>query len=99
MNNGFSIAVFENFRRNTFFGLIIGAPSMIADAWRTSSFTRVQLLRAEDAPRRFELSLHQGGYFLLRATFEPSMPCDHHGARITSFDTIGRLMADLNAKN
>jgi hypothetical protein len=74
----------------TLFGLFIAAPSMIVGAWRTSSFTRVQLLRAESAPRRFELSFHRGGHFLLRATFVPSIACDRHGARVSSFDAVGR---------
>lgn len=74
----------------TFFGLVIATPSMIASAWRTSSFTRVQMLRAGDKPRRFELSLHRGGHFLLRATFEPPTPCNHHGAQVTSFGAVGR---------
>jgi hypothetical protein len=82
----------------TFFGLLIAAPSMIAGAWRTSSFTRVQLLRATDAPRRFELSLHRGGHFLLRATFDPPMPCDQHGARVKSFGAVGRWQDMLDGR-
>jgi len=53
----------------TFFGLLIEAPSTIACAWRTSFFTRVQLLRA---------------------TFDPPMPCDQHGARVSSFGAVDR---------
>lgn len=82
----------------TFFGLLIAAPSMVAGAWRTSSFTRVQLLRAEDAPRRLELSLHRGGHFLLRATFEPPMPCNPHGACISSFGAVGRWQDMLDGR-
>jgi hypothetical protein len=82
----------------TFFGLLIAAPSMIVGAWRTSSFTRVQLLHATDAPRRFELSFHRGGHFLLRATFDPPMPCDHHGARVNSFGAVGRWQDMLDGR-
>ena len=82
----------------TLFGLLIKAPSLMAGAWRTSSFTRIALLRAEDAPRRFELSLHRGGHFLLRATFEPSVPCDSRGARITSFGAVGEWQGALDGR-
>ncbi len=82
----------------TFFGLLIATPSMIAGAWRTSAFTRVQLLRAESKPRQFELSVHRGGHFLLRATFEPPVPCDHHGARVSSFSAVGRWQDMLDGR-
>jgi len=82
----------------TFFGLLIAAPSMIAGAWRTSSFTRVQLLCGDDTPRRFELSLHRGGHFLLRATFEPPMLCNHHGAQVSSFAAVGRWQDMLDGR-
>ena len=82
----------------TFFELLIAAPSVAADAWRTSSFTRVQLLRAEDAPRRLELSLHRGGHFLLRATFKPPVPCNPHGACISSFGAVGRWQDMLDGR-
>jgi hypothetical protein len=80
----------------TFFALLIVAPRMVAEAWRTSIFTRVQLLVAEGAPRRLELSLHRGGHFLLRATFEPPMSCDPHGACIMSFGAVGHWQEMLD---
>lgn len=82
----------------TFFALLIAIPSMVADAWRTSSFTRIQLLHADDAPRQFELSLHRGGHFLLRATFEPPMPCNSHGACISSFGAVGHWQEMLDGR-
>lgn len=82
----------------TFFGLLIAAPSMVAGAWRTSAFTRVQLLRADDSPRRFDLSLHRGGHFLLRATFEPPMRCNADGACINSFGAVGRWQDMLDGR-
>lgn len=82
----------------TFFGLLIAGPSLIAGAWRTSSFTRIQALHAQDAPRRFELSLHHGGHFLLRATFDPPIPCGSHGACTTSFGAVGRWQEVLDGR-
>ena len=73
----------------TLIALVIAIPLMIVEAWRTSRFTRVQLLRAENEPRRLELSLHSGGHFLLRATFEPPMPRDAHGTCVSSFGAVG----------
>lgn len=74
----------------SFLALLIAAPSLSAQAWRRSSFTRIQLLHAQDAARRFELSLHRGGHFVLRATFEPPMPCDARGSRVASFGAVGQ---------
>ena len=74
----------------TLFGLLAATPRLIADAWRLSSFTRQQLLIAHDGPRHFTLSLHRHGYFLLRATFDPGVPCNEHGGFINSFGAPGR---------
>ena len=74
----------------TLFGLLATTPQLIADAWRHSSFTRQQLLVADDGPRHFTLSLHRHGYFLLRATFAPGVSCNEHGAFISSFGAPGR---------
>jgi hypothetical protein len=82
----------------TVFGLLMTAPPMIAAAWRTSSFTRIKLLEAEDAPRRFELSLHRGGHFVLRARFEPAVPCDSHGGHINWFGAVGRWQDVLDGR-
>lgn len=82
----------------TFCTLLIAAPLIIASAWRTSRFTRVQVLYGEDEPRRFELSLHRGGHFLLRATFKPPMLCNAHGARIASFAKVGRWQGTLDGR-
>ena len=82
----------------TFFGFLIAAPSMVASAWQTSSFTRVKLLRAEGTPRRLELSLHRGGHFQLRATFDPPMPCNPHGACISSFSAVGQWQDMLDGR-
>ena len=74
----------------TFFTLLIASPTIAANTWRTSRFTRVQLLLGEAMPRRFELSLHRGGHFLLRATFEQPVQCNAHGACVISFGAVGR---------
>ena len=74
----------------TLFGLLAATPRLIADAWRLSSFTRQQLLVADDGSRHFTLSLHRHGYFLLRATFDSGVPCNEHGAFISSFGAPGR---------
>ena len=74
----------------TLFGLLAATPHLIADAWRLSSFTRQQLLAADDGPRHFTLTLHRHGYFLLRATFEAGVPCNEHGAFINGFGAPGR---------
>ena len=73
----------------TLFVLLVVAPRLAADAWRTSRFTRVQRFRAEDGPGRFELSLHRGARFLLRVTFDPSMPCGGQGAHVSGFGLVG----------
>lgn len=70
------------------FGYVL--PKLAAESWRTSRFTRLRVLRAHDARRRIELSLHRNGHFLLRAAFDPSTPVDAHGARIVSFGMLGR---------
>lgn len=59
----------------TFFALLAAAPRLISEAWRLSSFTRQQLLVADDGPRHFTFSLHRRGHFLLRATFDAGVPC------------------------
>jgi hypothetical protein len=82
----------------TIFGMLMAAPAMIAAAWRTSSFTRIHLLQAEDAARRIELSLHRGGHFQLRATFAPGVPCDGQGACITWFGAKGRWQHALDGR-
>jgi len=41
----------------TLFGLLAATPRLITEAWRLSSFTRQQLLVADDGPRHFTLSL------------------------------------------
>ena len=82
----------------TLFALFLAAPSLVAGAWHTSRVTRIQLLEAEDAPRRFELSLHRGGHFLLRATFEPPLASDAHGACISSFGAVGRWQEMLDGQ-
>ena len=82
----------------TIFRLLLVAPAAIAAAWRTSSFPRIALLQAEDAARRFELSLHRGGHFLLRARFEPAVPCDRQGACITWFGAVGRWQDALDGR-
>ncbi len=74
----------------TLFGLLAAAPRLIAEAWRLSSFTRQQLLVAEDGPRHFSLSLHPHGYFLLRATFNPGVQCNQNGAFVNSFGASGQ---------
>ena len=81
---------FGLFTDYTLFGLIAATPRLIAEGWRLSSFTRQQLLAADDGPRHFTLSLHRHGYFLLRATFDPGVPCNEHGAFINSFGAPGR---------
>lgn len=73
----------------SFLALLIATPRMIRGAWRSSSFTQVQLLQAQDQTRRFELSLHRGGHFVLRATFEPPMRTAASGARVTAFGAPG----------
>jgi hypothetical protein len=74
----------------TFFALLAATPRLISEAWRLSSFTRQQLLVADDGPRHFTLSLHRQGHFLLRATFDTGVPCNEHGAFISSFGAPGR---------
>ncbi len=82
----------------TFFGLVITAPALLAEVWHTSRFTRMQLVRAEDPPRRFELSLHRGGHFWLRATFEPPTPCNPRGGRINSYGAVGHRRAEPDGR-
>lgn len=74
----------------TFFGLLISAPWMVAGFWRRSFLTRVQFLIAEDGPRRFELSLHRGGHFWLRATFDPPVRRDPHKSYVSGFGREGQ---------
>jgi hypothetical protein len=74
----------------TLFSLLAASRRLIVDAWNTSSFTRQRLLEAEDGPRRFTLSLHRGGRFLLRAAFEPPVSSNEHGALAVSFGEVGR---------
>jgi hypothetical protein len=74
----------------TVFSLLAALPRLVAEIWHTSSFTRQQLLEAQDGPSRFTLSLHRGGRFLLRAAFEPPVPSNEHGALIASFGEVGR---------
>lgn len=78
------------FTDHTLFGLLAATPRLVAEAWRLSSFTRQQLLVADDGPRHFTLSLHRHGYFLLRGTFDPGVPCNEHGAFAGSFGAPGR---------
>jgi hypothetical protein len=77
----------------TLFGVLAATPRLIVGAWRLSSFTRQQLLVADDGPRHFVLSLHRHGHFLLRATFDPGVRCDEHGAFISTFGAPGRWEA------
>lgn len=82
----------------TLFTLLIAAPALVADEWRTSRFTRVKLLLAEETPRKLELSLHRGGHFLLRATFIPPAPCDKHGACIRNYGAVGRWQDTVDGR-
>jgi hypothetical protein len=74
----------------TLVALVIAIPRLAVEVWRTSRFTRLKLLIAEDPPRRFQLSLHRGGHFLLQAKFEPPLLHNAHGARIVAFGAAGR---------
>lgn len=73
----------------TLIALVIAIPRLAAEVWRTSHFTRLQLLVAEDPPRRFQLSLHRGGHFLMQATFEPPLIRDTHDSHVVAFGTVG----------
>lgn len=74
----------------TLFAIMAAAPRLIAEVWHTSSFTRQALLAAVDAPRHIMLSLHRGGYFLLRGTFDARVPCGVQKGFISSFNVAGR---------
>jgi hypothetical protein len=74
----------------TLFAMMAAATRLIAEVWHTSSFTRQALLAAVDGPRHFMLSLHRGGYFLLRGTFDAGVPCGVKGGCISSFNVAGR---------
>lgn len=73
----------------TLFSWLVAAPRLIKEAWQTSAFTRIWQLRASDSSRLFDLSLHRGGHFFLRATFEPPASCDDYGACIQSYGVVG----------
>jgi hypothetical protein len=74
----------------TLFGFFAATPRLVIEAWRLSSFTREQLLVADDGPRHFTLSLHRHGYFFLQGRFDPGVPCNEHGAFISAFGAPGR---------
>ncbi len=74
----------------TLFAMVAAAPRLIAEVWHTSSFTRQTLLAAVDGPRHFRLSLHRGGYFLLRGTFDAGVASSVPGGFISSFSVPGR---------
>lgn len=82
----------------TLFSLIYATPCILADEWRTSRFTRIHHMRAEDGPRQFELSLHRGGRFLLRVRFDPPTSCNAYSARIASSGLLGRWESTPNGQ-
>ncbi|MFN0243585.1 MAG: hypothetical protein ACKVWV_11890 [Planctomycetota bacterium] len=67
---------------------VVAVPILVADAWRTSRFTRVRRLRAHDCKRHVELSLHRNGYFLVKGTFD-STRVAASGATLLSFGLVG----------
>lgn len=67
---------------------LLSLPSLIATL-RESQVNRVQFFRADDPPRHFALSLHEGMRFRLRIEFDPRVPVDRYGAKVSSIDAGG----------
>lgn len=80
----------------TLFAIVVAAPRLIAEVWSTSVFTRQALLAAHDGPRHFILSLHRGGHFLLRGTFDAGVPGRVQGGFISGFSVPGRWETNSN---
>lgn len=70
--------------------VVVAVPILAADAWRTSRFTRVRLLRAHDSTRHVELSLHRNGHFLVRCTLDSTSVAAASEATLVSFGVLGR---------
>ena len=69
--------------------LILAIPSMIWDAWSTSSFNLVHNFESNSGGRQDDIRLFKMGKFTIRCEYEPPVPCNEHGALITSRGFIG----------
>jgi hypothetical protein len=69
--------------------LVLALPTLIGEAWATSRVNLVRTFVSRQSGRVIELRLFKRAIFTIEVTFDPPVPCNPHGALISSFGLTG----------
>lgn len=69
--------------------LILCVPRLLNEFWSTSRVNLVRSFVSRQSGLEVKIRLFKKGAFTIRATFNPPVPCNPHGALIESFGFVG----------